>query len=81
MSAEDAKLVALGSGPNVDCRYDENTGILHITLSESSELPSEGDLLELIAHHRAGREITGIVIFPRGKTEWRWGELHLSDDM
>jgi hypothetical protein len=54
-----------GNGLGVECRFDERTGILHIIVDGPlmEGKPSEGELLELIAHHRANRKLNGIVIF------------------
>jgi hypothetical protein len=54
-------------GAGIRCRFDEASGILHIHLEAQSvdDLPSNGDLLEIISHHRRNRKLNGVVIFPR----------------
>ena len=60
-------IVSPDTDADVECRFDERTGILHLMIDGplAGGPPSEGYLLELIAHHRRNRPLNGIVIFNR----------------
>jgi len=60
-------IVSPDTTTDVECRFDERTGILHLIVDGplAEGTPSEGHLLELIAHHRKSRPLNGIVIFNR----------------
>ena len=61
------------NGFGVECKFDESTGILHVIVDGplTEDKPSAGDLMELIAHHRAGRTLNGIVIFNKRDLEMK----------
>lgn len=63
-----AKFAHFLASDNVECHFDEKTGIMHIYFDDSvsvEDLPTDAEFMEMFANHRKGKEITGIALFPK----------------
>ena len=74
MAAEDLsqKFAHYLATDSVECRFDEQTGIMYVYFDDTvstDELPTDGEFMELFAHRRKGKAITGIALFPKNRPQ------------